>query len=168
MGTLSRHTLARQIQTKPSETNTKTKIRIMKIQKSELYLLLTCTAQGGFRSFETTLEQSLFWILWLITGVEFNENFQKNDHRKKRNLPTKINFVFKQCICQWQRKLKVRWPPQSPKICVCVTIYQPVWQNCQIIVCRCLWCDVSFNMVSIWPPNWDQFISILQRRGLQS
>ena len=29
------HTVARRIQTKPSETNTKTKIRIMKIQKSE-------------------------------------------------------------------------------------------------------------------------------------
>ena len=62
----------------------------MNIQKSEQHLLLICTAQGGFRSFETTLGQSLFWILWLITGVEFNENFQKNDHREKRNLPIEI------------------------------------------------------------------------------
>ena len=87
------------------------KTQTLDFGKSEQYLLLICTAQGGFRSFETTLGQSLFWILWLITGVEFNENFQKNDHREKRNLPTKINFVFKQRICQWQRKLKVTQAP---------------------------------------------------------
>ena len=43
------HTLARQIQTKPPEKYTNTKVRIMNIQKSEQHLLLICTAQGGFK-----------------------------------------------------------------------------------------------------------------------